>query len=85
MSRGAQLARPESPRIERLKAEAKAMKESTPGLKHHAALLAIARREGFRTWEDLVADDLQDGSDDQPSEQQVSDAMRRAIVYGRTR
>lgn len=42
------------PRVERLRREAWQLKKSTPGMKHHAALQAIAEREKFRNWGLLV-------------------------------
>lgn len=42
-------------RVLQLKAEAKALKESTPGLKQTAALARIAQREGYRSWEELIS------------------------------
>lgn len=42
-------------RVLELKAEATALKTSTPGLKQTAALARVAQREGFRSWEELIS------------------------------
>lgn len=78
----AQPGRPESPRVQRLKQEAKDLKLQRR-IKHHAALREIALREGFESWEHLLEADDHDGCDAQPTEAQVRDAERRAIAYGR--
>lgn len=77
-------------RVLELKREAAALKQAE-GIKQTAALARIAQREGFPSWERLVAraggaEAVRDARhDEQPTEARIRRAERRALHEGRER